>query len=70
MTTDLHVVDVPGLFDSRQRGFTQCVTAGDFVFVAGQGGLDDRAQLVSDEFAPQARRAPSLRWRCPVCRSR
>ena len=57
MTTDLHVVDVPGLFDSRQRGFAQCVTAGDFVFVSGQGGLDERFQLVSDQFAPQARQA-------------
>jgi 2-iminobutanoate/2-iminopropanoate deaminase len=49
------VVEVPGLFDARPRGYVQCVTAGNLVFVAGQGGLDERAELVSPEFEPQAR---------------
>ena len=57
MTTEKQIVDVPGLFDSRPWGYTQCVTAGDLVFIAGQGGADERGQLVSPEFAPQARQA-------------
>lgn len=57
MTSEKQIVDVPGLFDSRPLGFVQCVTAGNLVFVAGQAGLDERAQLVSSEFAPQARQA-------------
>ncbi|MGI8688975.1 MAG: RidA family protein [Thermomicrobiales bacterium] len=57
MTEEKQIVDVPGLFDSRPLGYVQCVTAGNFVFVAGQAGLDERLQIVSPEFAPQARQA-------------
>ena len=45
------IVEVSGLFDSRALGCMQCITAGNLVFVAGQGGLDERVQLVSPEFA-------------------
>lgn len=48
---------MPGLFDSRPLGYVQCVTAGTLVFVAGQAGLDEQLQVVSPEFAPQARQA-------------
>jgi enamine deaminase RidA (YjgF/YER057c/UK114 family) len=51
------IVDVPGLFDSRPRSYVQCATAGGFVFVAGQCGLDEHVQLVSPEFDAQARQA-------------
>ncbi|MGI8857873.1 MAG: RidA family protein [Thermomicrobiales bacterium] len=57
MTEENQIVDVPGLFDSRPLGYVQCVTAGNLVFVAGQAGLDERLQIVSPEFAPQARQA-------------
>lgn len=57
MATHKQIIDVPGLFDSRPWGFVQCLTVGDHVFVAGQGGLDERTQVVSPEFAPQARQA-------------
>ena len=55
MADSTTIVPVPDLFDARLLGYVQCVTAGDMVFVAGQGGLDERLQLVSPEFAPQAR---------------
>jgi 2-iminobutanoate/2-iminopropanoate deaminase len=57
MTMEKQIVDVPGLFDSRPLGYVQCVTAGNLVFVAGQAGLDEHLQVVSPEFAPQARQA-------------
>lgn len=57
MATERQIVDVPGLFDARPLGFVQCLTVGSLVFVAGQGGLDERVQLVSPEFVPQARQA-------------
>jgi enamine deaminase RidA (YjgF/YER057c/UK114 family) len=57
MTAVRQIVAVPGLFDSRPFGYVQCVTVGELVFVAGQGGLDERVQLVSSEFGPQARQA-------------
>ena len=51
-------IEVPELFDSRPLGYAQCITAGDLIFVAGQGGdVDEHLQLVSTEFAPQARQA-------------
>jgi enamine deaminase RidA (YjgF/YER057c/UK114 family) len=59
MTTEKRVVDVPGLFDSRPLGYVQCATVGDLVFVAGQGGLDERLQIVSPEFTPQVRQTLS-----------
>ena len=57
MDREKRVVEVPGLFDSRPRGYAQCVVAGNLVFVAGQVGVDERFQIVSPEFAPQARQA-------------
>lgn len=57
MSTQKQIVDVRGLFDSRPRGYVQCATVGDLVFVAGQGGLDEYVQLVSPEFDLQARQA-------------
>ncbi len=57
MNEEKQIVEAPGLFDSRPRGYAQCVTAGNLVFVAGQVGLDERAQVVSPEFGPQARLA-------------
>ncbi len=57
MTSGHQVVDVPGLFDARPLGYVQCVAAGGLIYVAGQGGLNERLQVVSEEFAPQARQA-------------
>ncbi len=57
MTAEKQIIDVPSPFDSRPRGYVQCVTAGDLVFVAGQNGVDEHVQLVSPDFAPQARQA-------------
>jgi enamine deaminase RidA (YjgF/YER057c/UK114 family) len=57
MTFETQIVDVPGLFDSRPLGFVHCITTGNLVFVAGQSGLDENLQIVSSEFAPQARQA-------------
>jgi len=48
-------VDVPGLGDSTPYAYAQCVTAGDFIFVAGQTGVDKDYNVVSEEFGPQAR---------------
>jgi 2-iminobutanoate/2-iminopropanoate deaminase len=49
------VVPVPELGDGLP--FAQCVVAGDFVFVAGQTGIDKDFNVVSHEFGPQVRRA-------------
>jgi 2-iminobutanoate/2-iminopropanoate deaminase len=57
MKSEKRVVEVPGLFDSQARGYAQAVTAGGLVFVAGQIGVDDGLELVSLEFAAQARQA-------------
>jgi 2-iminobutanoate/2-iminopropanoate deaminase len=54
MTMKKEIVPVPGLADTAGVGFAQCVAAGDFVFVAGQTGIDDAWNLVSREFRPQA----------------
>lgn len=51
------IVDVPGLADSTQYAYAQCAVAGDFVFVAGQTGVDAQYGIVSPEFEPQARQA-------------
>jgi enamine deaminase RidA (YjgF/YER057c/UK114 family) len=51
------IVPVPGLADTEKAGFAQCVAAGDFVFVAGQTGIDEDWKLVSLEFGQQARKA-------------
>jgi 2-iminobutanoate/2-iminopropanoate deaminase len=55
MGADKQAIVVPGLFDARQRGFEQCVVAGNLVFIAGQLGVDERFELVSPEFEAQAR---------------
>lgn len=51
------LVEVPGLGDSSQFAYAQCAVAGDFVFVAGQTGVDAEYNIVSPEFEPQARQA-------------
>jgi enamine deaminase RidA (YjgF/YER057c/UK114 family) len=56
MATKINV-DVPGLGDARQFAYLQCVTAGDFAFVAGQTGVDENYDIVSPDFGPQARQA-------------
>jgi 2-iminobutanoate/2-iminopropanoate deaminase len=48
------IVTTPGLARTEDAGFAQCVVAGDFVFVAGQTGIDENWELVSHEFGPQA----------------
>ncbi|WP_159620686.1 RidA family protein [Arthrobacter zhaoguopingii] len=50
-------IEVPGLGDSRKYAYLQCVTAGDFAFVAGQTGVDKDYNIVSPEFGAQARQA-------------
>lgn len=49
------IIDVPGLADSSRFAYAQCATAGGFVFVAGQTGVDAEYNVVSEEFGPQAR---------------
>jgi enamine deaminase RidA (YjgF/YER057c/UK114 family) len=51
------IVEVPGLAETAGVGFAQCVRAGDFVFVAGQTGIDENWQVVSSEFERQAEKA-------------
>jgi enamine deaminase RidA (YjgF/YER057c/UK114 family) len=51
------IVSVPGLAPTEALGFAQCVAAGDFVFVAGQTGIDEEWKLVSPDFDVQARKA-------------
>jgi 2-iminobutanoate/2-iminopropanoate deaminase len=55
--TDKVIVPVPELEDSTRFGYSQCVRAGQMVFLAGQCGLGDDHEVVSPEFQPQARRA-------------
>jgi 2-iminobutanoate/2-iminopropanoate deaminase len=57
MMAEKEVIDVPGLADTASVGFAQCIAAGDFVFVAGQTGIDEHWNVVSLEFAEQALRA-------------
>jgi 2-iminobutanoate/2-iminopropanoate deaminase len=49
------LIEVPGLGDSSGYAYAQCAVAGDFVFVAGQTGVDENYNVVSEEFGPQAR---------------
>jgi 2-iminobutanoate/2-iminopropanoate deaminase len=51
------VIEVPGVAKTDQVGFAQAVVAGDFVFVAGQTGIDEEWNVVSRDFAVQARKA-------------
>lgn len=48
------VVKVPGLGDSTQFGYEQCIEVGNLVFVAGQVGIDENYKVVSDDFTAQA----------------
>lgn len=57
MSLQKQSIDVPDLFDSHPLGYVQCLRVSNLIFVAGQGGLDAQLQLVSPEFAPQARQA-------------
>jgi 2-iminobutanoate/2-iminopropanoate deaminase len=50
------LIEVPGLPVTRPSAYANAVVAGDFVFVAGQAGVDEGGRLVSREFEPQARR--------------
>jgi enamine deaminase RidA (YjgF/YER057c/UK114 family) len=51
------IVPVPGLAETEGVGFAQCVVAGDFVFVAGQTGIDEEWNVVSRDFRAQAEKA-------------
>jgi 2-iminobutanoate/2-iminopropanoate deaminase len=55
MTEIERLIDIPGLSNSRQWAYAQAVTAGELVFLAGQGGTDEDGNIVSPEFVPQAR---------------
>jgi enamine deaminase RidA (YjgF/YER057c/UK114 family) len=44
-----------GLADFEKLGFAQLVTAGDFVFVSGQTGIDKDWKVVGSDFETQAR---------------
>jgi 2-iminobutanoate/2-iminopropanoate deaminase len=50
------IVKVPELFDSEANAYEQCVTAGPFIFVAGQAGWDKDDDAVPLEFEPQVRK--------------
>lgn len=50
-------IPVPEMKDPTQYGYSQCLRAGDMVYVAGQCGIGDDHQIVSPEFEPQARQA-------------
>jgi enamine deaminase RidA (YjgF/YER057c/UK114 family) len=51
---DKVIVETPRLARTEEVGFAQCVVAGDFVFVAGQTGIDENWNVVSPEFREQA----------------
>jgi 2-iminobutanoate/2-iminopropanoate deaminase len=51
------IIETPGLAETAGVGFAQCVRAGDFVFVAGQTGIDEEWQVVSPDFEGQAAKA-------------
>lgn len=55
MSAVKQVVPVPDL--GERLPFAQCVVAGDFVFVAGQTGIDENFSVVSRDFGPQVRQA-------------
>ncbi|MFI6541123.1 RidA family protein [Nonomuraea sp. NPDC050547] len=57
MNAPKRVVPVPGLEDPSAFGYSQCVTAGPLVYLAGQCGLGPDHEVVSLDFATQARRA-------------
>lgn len=51
------IVDVPDLEDANRFGYSQCISAGETVFLAGQCGIGHDREVVSPEFEPQARQA-------------
>lgn len=51
------IVPVPSLEDSERFGYSQCVKVGPFVYLAGQCGLGTDHEVVSDDFAEQAKAA-------------
>lgn len=51
------IVPVASLEDSERFGYSQCVKVGPFVYIAGQCGLGTDHEVVSDDFAEQARAA-------------
>jgi 2-iminobutanoate/2-iminopropanoate deaminase len=54
VTDRKQIVSVPGLAPTEQLGFAQCVVAGEWVFVAGQTGIDADWNLVGLDFTSQA----------------
>jgi enamine deaminase RidA (YjgF/YER057c/UK114 family) len=55
MSGDKTIIAVPDLAPTQQLGFAQCVAAGDFVFVAGQTGIDTGWNLAGLDFTSQAK---------------
>ncbi|MFI6294741.1 RidA family protein [Nonomuraea sp. NPDC050790] len=51
------IVPVPALEDSTPFAYSQCVKVGPTLYLAGQCGLGDDHEVVSPDFADQARRA-------------
>lgn len=51
------IIRVPGLEETAEFGYSQCVRAGSLVFIAGQCGLNERHEVVSSDFLEQARTA-------------
>jgi 2-iminobutanoate/2-iminopropanoate deaminase len=48
-------IAVPGLADSSQFAYAQCVATDDLIFVAGQTGMGEDGKLVSNEIEEQSR---------------
>lgn len=51
------VIEVEGLGDPRGYSYSNAVVSGPLVFLAGQCGIDEDYDVVSNEFEPQARQA-------------
>jgi 2-iminobutanoate/2-iminopropanoate deaminase len=51
----MQIVSPEGLANTESIGFAQAVVAGDFVFVAGQTGIDKEWNLVGLDFTSQAK---------------
>lgn len=51
------VIDVPELGDSTLWSYNQCIRTGDWVSVAGQTGVDEEYNPVSQNFEQQAEQA-------------
>lgn len=51
------IVPVDGLEDAERFGYSQCVRVGPVLYLAGQCGLGLDHEVVSDDFAEQARAA-------------